>query len=474
MKIYFVGIGGIGMSAVAGLARACGFEVYGSDEKELYPPTSELLKELGIEVSKPDPERILKIKPDLLVVGNAVKADHKEVLLAQKIGIPLLSFPEFLEKFIINNKKNLVVAGTHGKTTTSALLAFVLDFLRQDPIFLVGGLLRDYGKNFRFGEGKFCVLEGDEYPSSFFNKNPKFLHYKPYGLILTSLEFDHADVYRDLSELKEAFSNLINLLPQEGILVYHFDDQTLREVIEKAKPACRVLTYGRKEEADYQLVESFGFFEKTGFLNMGKVRDKRKDLFELKLKIPGFHNLLNALSVLALCEALGFERKNILYALSKFSGVKRRQEIISINENFVIIDDFAHHPTAVEITLSELRNLIKPDQTVLVFEPRTNSSKRKIFQEAYIKALSLADIICIKIPQGLENIPENERIDLNYIAYKLKKLGKEAYIFEKNCPYEKINFDFSKKNLVVFMSSASMKEEMEELLNFLNHQRIHV
>ncbi len=470
MKIYFVGIGGIGMSGVAGLAKTFGFEVFGSDEKELYPPASLLLQDLGIEVSKPDPERILKLKPDLLVVGNAVKAEHKEVVLAQKNGIPLLSFPEFLEKFILNEKKNLVVAGTHGKTTTSALLAFVLDFLKQDPIFLVGGLLKDYGKNFRSGRGEYCVLEGDEYPSSFFDKNPKFLHYKPFGLILTSLEFDHADAYKDLSELKEAFSNLIKLLPPEGILVYHFDDANLREVVEKAEPTCKVLTYGRKDLADYQLIENTSFFEKNGFTNIGKIRDKRGEIFEIKLKIPGFHNLLNALSVLALCESLGFERNNILYALSKFSGVKRRQEIININENFVIIDDFAHHPTAVEITLFELKNLIKPDKMVLVFEPRTNSSKRKIFQEAYVKALALADVIFIKIPPGLENIPENERIDLNYVLSKLKEKGKEAFIFEKNCPFDKAKFNSERRTLIVFMSSAFMKNEIEELSKLLNQE----
>ncbi len=187
MKVYLVGIGGIGMSGVAGLAKALGFEVSGSDERELYPPASEVLKELKVEVSKPDPEKILKIKPDYLIVGNAIKRDHKEILLAQKEKIPLLSFPEFLEKFILNDKKSLVVSGTHGKTTTSALLSFVLDFLGEDPLFLVGGILKNYGKNFRFGKGRFCILEGDEYPSSFFDPNPKFMHYKPYGLILTSL-----------------------------------------------------------------------------------------------------------------------------------------------------------------------------------------------------------------------------------------------------------------------------------------------
>ncbi len=468
MRVYFVGIGGIGMSGVAGLAKALGFEVFGSDEKELYPPSSDLLKELEIEVSKPKPERILKLNPDYLVVGNAIRADHPEVLLAQKLGIPLLSFPEFLEKFLLPGKKSLVISGTHGKTTTSALLSFVLDNLGKDPTFLVGGILKDYGKNFKFGRGYFCVLEGDEYPSSFFDKNPKFMHYQPYGLILTNLEFDHADFYKDLSTLKDAFSKLIKLLPEEGILVYHLDDPNLREIIHKTNLPLRRLTFGRNEKADYQLIESEGYYKEKEFLTLGKIRDKKGKIFEIRLRIPGFHNLLNALSVFALCEELGFERDAILAALSRFSGVKRRQEIVYSNKRIVIIDDFAHHPTAVKITLEELKKYIRPERILLFFEPRTNSSKRKIFQEAYTEALSSADIIFIKRPPNLENLPEAERIDLNYLALKLKEKGKKAYIFEKDFPLERLELNPKGKNLVVFMSSASMQEEIERLIQFLS------
>jgi len=468
MRVYFVGIGGIGMSGVAGLAKALGMEVFGSDEKELYPPSSELLRELEIEVSKPKPERILKLNPDYLVVGNAIRADHPEVLLAQNLGIPLLSFPEFLEKFLLPGKKSLVISGTHGKTTTSALLSFVLDNLGKDPTFLVGGILKDYGKNFRFGRGYFCVLEGDEYPSSFFDKHPKFMHYQPYGLIFTSLEFDHADFYKDLSTLKDAFSKLLKLLPEEGILVYHLDDPNLREIISKTNLPLRKLTYGRDKKADYQLIESKGYYQEGEFSTFGKIRDKKGAIFEIRLRIPGLHNLLNALSVLALCEELGFEREAILSALSKFSGVKRRQELVYTNERFVIIDDFAHHPTAVKITLGELKKYIRPEKILLFFEPRTNSSKRKIFQEAYIEALSDADVIFIKRPPNLENLPEAERIDLNYLALKLKEKGKKAYIFERGFPLDRLELNSKGKTLVVFMSSASMQEEIERLIQILS------
>lgn len=467
MKLYFVGIGGIGMSGVCGLAKASGWEVFGSDEKSLYPPAEELLKELNLEVFKPDPQRLLSLKPDYLVVGNAVKENHIEVSLAQKLGIPLFSFPEFLEKFILKDKKNLVIAGTHGKTTTSALLGYTLDFLGEDPLFLVGGILKDYGKNFRFGKGHFSVLEGDEYPSSFFNKNPKFFHYKPFGLILTSLEFDHADVYRDLSQLKEAFSTLVKLLPKEGILVYCLDDPNLKEIISQVNPPCRIFTYGKEKEADYQLLETFEDFEKNHFLNKGKIRDKRGQIFEIELQIPGWHNLLNALSVLVLCEALGFKRETILKAFSRFSGIKRRQEILYSREDLIMIDDFAHHPTAVKITLLELKKSIKPDKTLLIFEPRTNSSKRRIFQEAYEEALSFAEEIFLKVPPGLENIPEGERIDLNLLAERLKKKGKKALVYERAIPLEEIELNSSKKTLIVFMSSASMKEEIESFFEFL-------
>jgi len=472
MRVYLIGIGGIGMSACAGLAKAMGFEVYGSEEREVLPPASEILKELQIVPSKPDPERLLELKPEVVVLGNAVKKDHIEIITAQKAGLPLLSFPEFLETYLLRDRVSLVVGGTHGKTTTSALLSFTLERLGEDPSFLVGGILKDFGKNYRLGKGRFFVLEGDEYPSSAFNPNPKFFHYRPFGLILTSLEYDHADVYENLEALKSVFTELVKLLPKEGILIFCQDDPNLKEVIAKARPLCKVLSYGEGEKADYRLLEEEDLYEAGEFKNTGKVRDKTGKYFEIHLKIPGKHNLLNALSVLALLEALGFEREEILLAFKDFSGVKRRQEVLYSQEGVVVIDDFAHHPTAVKITLRELQKALKPERTILFFEPRTNSSKRKVFQEDYVEALSLADEIYLKVPPNLERIPEEERIDLEYIKRELEKRTKKTFILEKGIDLKAIEnfFNNLKRALIVFMSSAFMEKEIGSILERLKRE----
>lgn len=466
MKSYFIGIGGIGMSATAGLAKGLGFEVSGSEENPLYPPSSYILEELGIKVLKPSEENLSKFKPDLVVVGNAIKATHVEVERAKTLGLPLFSFPEFIARYLLPEKKALVIAGTHGKTTTSALLSFSLTRLGQDPSFLVGGILKNTGKNFATGKGKFIVLEGDEYPSAFFDPDPKFLHYRPFGLILTSLEYDHADVYPDLSSLKEVFKKLLRLLPQEGILIFNRDDQNLKEIVENLEPSCKAITYGVHEGAHFRLLESDCFFNGKTFQNRGKVRTLNEEIIEIELSIPGKYNLLNALSTLALLEALGFERAKILDTFKDFKGVVRRQEILYASSDLLVIDDFAHHPTALALTLEELKKAFKPERTILFFEPRTNSSKRKVFQREYVKALGLADLIGIKVPPGLEKIPSQERIDLSYLKRELEGLGKRAFILERgSVGYELLNS--YGKTLVVFMSSAFMKEEVHLFLDSL-------
>lgn len=463
MRAYFIGIGGIGMSGVAGLAKGLGFEVYGSEDKELYPPASDLLRELKIEVLKSSEQNIHIFKPDLLVVGNAVKRDHPEIIEAMKMNLPLFSFPEFIEKYLLTKKKSLVVAGTHGKTTTASLLSFLLDSLGEDPSFLVGGLIKNYYRNFNLGKGPWVVLEGDEYPSAFFNSNPKFLHYKPYALILTSLEYDHVDVYKNFHALKQAFKKLIQLLPSNGILLYCYDELELRNLIQEISPPCKIISYGQTEGSDYQLLDYELSFKNNSFVSRGLICDPSGEKFEINLPLPGFFNLLNALGVLGLLEALGLERKRLLSALLKFKGVKRRQEILYADEKYLVVDDFAHHPTAVKLTLKELKETYKPKKTILFFEPRTNSSKRKIFQENYKNSLSLADLVFLKPPPGLILIPEEERINLTLLKDSLVKEGKEAYILENTTPIRYSLSFFSEKNLIVFMSSAYMKKEIEEV-----------
>jgi len=459
MKVYMIGIGGIGMSGVAGILKESGFEVYGSEKGNLYPPSSEVLKKLNVPIYKPDPENIRKIKPNAVIVGNITKKDDQEVVASKELGIPLYSFPSFLNKFVFKDKKVLVCAGTHGKTTVTALLSYTLEALNLDPTYLVGGVLKHSELNFRKGNGVFSVVEGDEYPASFFDKEAKFLYYQPFSLILTSLEYDHADIYPDISFLKEVFKKLINLVPEGGIIVYNYDDKNLREVINSSCPKAKLISYGRNPKAHFVLLESKTSFKNSCFINSVLADTPFKKALKFSLSIPGEYNALNALSVLALLYGLNFLNNKWTEAFKTFSGIKRRQEIFYADSNLVIVDDFAHHPTAVKETLKELKKAIKPEKTVIVFEPRTNSSKRKVFQKDYVKSLSLADAVYIKIPPGLENIPEEERLDIEYVIKALKKEGLKVSLWEKKLKCDIIS---GKKFLILFMSSAYF-EELEKL-----------
>uniref|UniRef100_A0A7V6CDG1 UDP-N-acetylmuramate:L-alanyl-gamma-D-glutamyl-meso-diaminopimelate ligase n=1 Tax=Thermodesulfobacterium geofontis TaxID=1295609 RepID=A0A7V6CDG1_9BACT len=462
MKVYLIGIGGIGMCGVAGILKKSSFTVFGSEKGKLYPPSSQVLKKLSIPIYDPDPQNIEKIKPDAVIVGNVAKKDDVEILPSQNLGIPLYSFPSFLNQFIFKDKKVLVCAGTHGKTTVTALLSYTLEHFGLDPTYLVGGVLRHSELNFRKGNGSFAVVEGDEYPASFFDKEPKFLYYKPFSLILTNLEYDHADVYPDIESLKEVFKKLISLVPKEGVIVYNSDDKNLAKIINTTSSKAKIISYGRNQKAHFVLIKSKTQFKNKSFLNSIVVNTPFEKNLEFYLSLPGEHNALNALCVLSLLYGLDLLNNNWKKAFKTFPGVKRRQEILYADKNLVIIDDFAHHPTEVKVTLEELKKAIKPKKTILIFEPRTNSSKRKVFQEDYVKSLSLADEVYLKIPPGFESIPEEERLDIGSLLKALKNLGKKAYFLENNLKFDRT---LKKKKLFVFMSSAYF-EELEKIKDF--------
>ncbi len=457
MKVYFQGIGGIGMSGVAGLAKEMGFIVKGSDQLPLYPPSSEILESLGIEVITPSPENLKKFKPHLVVVGNAVKRDHPEVLTAYELGLPLLSFPEFLEKYLFPEKKVLVCAGTHGKTTTTAMLGKAMEILGEDPIYLVGGCLRDRGKNYRLGQGPWAVVEGDEYPSSFFDQKPKFFHYHPYGLILTGIEYDHADVYPDLASLLAVFGRLIELVPKEGLLVLNGDDHNLRRLANLAQG--RIIFYGQRKDAQVRLLEAKTTFTEGRF-NTKVIFSVEGRNWEGEVPLPGLYNAMNYLAVFTLLKYLSFPEEKVLSALSQFPGVKRRQELILYRNGLVVVDDFAHHPTAVKVTLQALKKAINPEKTILVFEPRTNTSKRKIFQKDYEEVLASAEVVLLKIPPKLETIPPEERLDIEGLLEGLRNRGIEAYLLSEKNPWEFIDRN---RVLVSLMSSAMMEDLLSAL-----------
>ncbi len=458
-RIHIIGVGGIGMTALAGLLSARGFEVTGSEAAPPYPPASQVLAALGL---KPligyRSENLERLNPGAVVVGNAIRSDNPEVQKAKSLGLPLYSLPSALSEWILPGRKSLVVAGTHGKTTTSALLAYALERLGAEPTYLVGGLLRDRGINFGWGKGGFVVLEGDEYDTAFFDKRPKFWHYRPWAAILTSVEYDHADIYPDFESLLSAFEKFVALIPREGILVFCADDPGARRAAEKAR--ARRVSYGKAPESTYRLETAVVSPKGTSL----EVRTPEGS-FSFRIPLFGEHNALNALGVWVLLRELGFGEERLREALADFPGVSRRQEVL-YRGKVQVVDDFAHHPTAVRVTLSALRAAFRPSRVLLCFEPRTNTSRRRIFTEAYAEVLSQADRVWLKRPPGLEKIPEGERLELTELAQAITVRKTACEVVDEDLA-ELVAAEAAPGDLILFMSSASFGRVYPELISAL-------
>lgn len=386
--VHLVAIAGVAMAALAGMLRARGLRVSGSDEA-IYPPMSTLLARLGIPVLEGYRAENLSPRPDLVVIGNKVSRDNAEVQAVLAAGLPYLSLPETLGRIFLAGKQSLVVAGTHGKTTSTAMLAWVLERAGLDPSLLVGGESLDFGGNFKLGGGPHFVIEGDEYDSAFFDKGPKFLHYRPGAAILTAVEFDHADIYRDLAAVKAAFRRFVALLPAAAPLVVA---RAFPHALDVARGgAARVITFGDDAEADWRLE---GLRDVDGRLAFDVGRGGRRE-GALTLAVPGAMNARNALGVYVLARELGLSHDAIAAGLASFRGVARRQQLVGDFAGVTVVDDFAHHPTAVAGTLAALRARYPGRRLWGVFEPRSNTSRRRVFQREYVSALSAADRVIV-------------------------------------------------------------------------------
>jgi len=359
-----------------------------------------------------------------VIVGNVITRLNPEAIELSRRGIPYLSMPQALQRFAMEGKRNVVVCGTHGKTTTSSLIAWILDRGKTDPGFMIGGIPLNYGKNFRTGGGPFFVIEGDEYDTAFFDKGPKFLHYAPKIAIITSIEFDHADIYRDLNHVIESFRKLIALIPPEGALIANGDDPIVRA--ESGRARCPVIYYGFGPDAEWRGGEASYLERETQM----EVFRKGEDAMTIQTPIYGRHNLSNALACIAVSEFVGVARADLLEALRTFRGVKRRQEIKGEAGGVLVLDDFAHHPTAVRETIRAVRERYQGRRLVAVFEPRSNSSRRKVFQDSYAEAFDQADLILIPDPPMPEKTPPPERFSSADLARDLAKRGLEAV----HCP----------------------------------------
>jgi len=451
------------MASLAGMMKEKGFRVTGSDAN-VYPPMSTQLAALGIPLLSPYAAGNIPGDADMVIVGNAVSRNNPECLEAVRRGLPLLSMPQAVAKFFLSGKESIVVAGTHGKTTTTSLLAWSLFALGEDPSFLVGGIPKNFPVSYRVGAGPRFIVEGDEYDTAYFDKGPKFLHYLPKIVLLTSIEFDHADIYRDLSQLKESFRKLIRLIPADGLLIACAD---YAEVVSVAADAgCPAVYYAANPPAvagvpgevwEVRSVAENGEF--THFRLEG-----RAAAHHFALRLPGRHNAANASAAAIALLHLGYGAERVAGAIAGYAGVRRRQEELGEFGGVLVVDDFAHHPTAVRETILAVRERYAGRRVIAVFEPRSNTSRRRIFRKEFAEALSGADSVVVAGVFDAEKIPPDERLSPGEVAAAVRAGGTEAfYIPEVDRIVDHLGKTCRPGDLVLVMSNGGFGGIQEKL-----------
>ena len=419
--IHLIGICGTAMASLAGMLKARGHRVTGSDAAA-YPPMSTFLEALGIPLAQPFAEANLTPRPDLVVVGNAISRGNAELEYVLDQRIPFCSLPQMLHDEFLVGKEVLVVAGTHGKTTTTSMLAWIFETAGLKPSFLIGGIAENFGSSFGLGEGRHFILEGDEYDTAFFDKGPKFLHYFPDATILTSVEFDHADIYKDLDAVETAFKRLVNLVPRRGRIVAFDTGESLERCLEKA--FCPVERFGSTSGAYWRITDLELETDRTRW---SVLRDG-KPWADFEFALAGEYNVWNATAAAALATSCGVPKEAIAKAFRTFKSVKRRLEVKARVNGVTIIDDFAHHPTAIDQTLQALRSRYPGARLWVVLEPRSNTMRRNVLQDALADSLALADEVVIANIFKSDAIPVTERLDLERVVAQIRKQGRRARI----------------------------------------------
>ena len=459
--IHLMGICGTAMASLAGMLKEKGYYITGSDQN-IYPPMSVFLERLSIPVQKGYSAKNLFPKPDLVIVGNVITRQNPEAIQLGHLKVPYLSMPQALGAFAIKDKISVVVSGTHGKTTTSSLVSHLLENAGLDPGFMIGGMVNNFRSNFKIGSGPYFVVEGDEYDTAFFDKGPKFLHYLPKIVILTSIEFDHADIFRDLDHVIETFRRLIDIIPPDGLLIANREDRTVMSESERAR--CRVITYCLNGDAEWSAKNISGH---NGMTHLTIMKED-KPFASLVTPLYGNYNISNLLSVAALSEYINIDKSVLSEALKTFKGVKRRQEVRGEKNGILVIDDFAHHPTAVEKTIEAVKERYKGCRLLAVFEPRSNSSRRNVFQEEYSMAFDKADLIFIPEPVMVEKIPPQERFSSKRLVERLNERRLNAWCFTDSEQLLNGLLDRVKKDdVILVMSNGSFDNLHERLLERL-------
>ena len=470
-RIHLVAACGTGMGTLACILKKMGYVVTGSD-RNVYPPMSNFLRENGITLfSEFDPANISddpNLAPDLVIIGNAVTRDNPEAVAVMERGLAYMSMPQAVNRFIANDKKIILVTGTHGKTTTSSIMAHLLETAGLSPSFMIGGILKDYNSSFKIDDGEYMVIEGDEYDTAFFDKGPKFMHYDPFITIMTGIEFDHADIFDDLDHVCRAFGALISKIKDKSRIIACKENLNLMQVLAQAD-IVELQTYGANamwQVHDHRLSREPD--PETGCLHtLARITGPGTDI-NIETDLPGQYNLFNATACIAAARSLGIKESDIARGLSTFSGVKRRQEIRGQVGGITVMDDFAHHPTAVKETIAAVKPFYPQGRLVAVFEPRTNTSMRNIFQATYPACFDLADLTCICSPGIKKNIPEEERFSTERLAKDICKRGRAAHHFHD--PGQVIDFlalALKPKDLVLVMSNGGFGNIHHRLLERL-------
>jgi UDP-N-acetylmuramate: L-alanyl-gamma-D-glutamyl-meso-diaminopimelate ligase len=419
--IHLIGICGTAMASLAGMLRQRGFKVTGSDAAS-YPPMSDFLASLEIPVYQPFSPMNLQTRPDLVVVGNAISRGNVELEHVLDEHVPFCSLPQILHDEFLRGKEVIVVAGTHGKTTTTSMLSWIFHTSGQQPSFLIGGIAENFGSSFALGQGKHFILEGDEYDTAFFDKGPKFLHYFPDSVILTSVEFDHADIYKDLDAVETSFKRLVNLVPRRGRIIAHDTGESVERCVNRA--FCSVERYGVSPTATWRVANLRLEPNRTTW---NVLRDGQP-WAEFQFQLGGEYNVWNATAAAAMAASYGISKEEISAALKTFKSVKRRLEVKAQVNGITIIDDFAHHPTAIAGTMAALRSRYPGARLWAILEPRSNTLRRNVLQSELAKSLALADEVIIATIFKSDAIPEAERLDLDAVAAQIHSSGRRAQV----------------------------------------------
>ncbi|RPI00408.1 MAG: UDP-N-acetylmuramate:L-alanyl-gamma-D-glutamyl-meso-diaminopimelate ligase [Calditrichaeota bacterium] len=417
-RIYFLAICGTAMASLAAMLKAKGYSVYGVDEG-VYPPMSDFLAEQAISAFEGFDAAHLDPAPDLVVVGNAISRGNVEIEEILDRHIHYISLPDALREFIIRGKRSIVVTGTHGKTTTTSLLSHIFETAGRSPSFFIGGIPNNFKRGFQLGAGDDIIIEGDEYDSAFFDKAAKFLRYMPDIGVINAVEYDHADIYSSIEEIKLAFRRFVNLIPRNGLLAACADDANVMQVVQKA--FCPVVTFGLTG-ADWHAEELTTTEEGMSF----NVLNHSRFVQRISTSLVGNHHVRNILACHVVADAVGIAPSAVQQALSSFAGVKRRLEFKGMVRGIKIYDDFGHHPTAVRETLAACRAQHPGKQIWAFYEPRSATSRRNVFQNEFVDAFNEADVVLIAPVHRPDKAPQDQLFSTHLLAEELKKKGKTS------------------------------------------------